>query len=39
VLVVTDMASTDVLVDRLVQLGASLEADLEAPDVVAAREA
>ncbi len=39
VLVVTDMASTDVLVDRLVQLGASLGADLDAPDVVAARAA
>ncbi len=39
VLVVTDMASTDVLVDRLVELGASLGADLEAPEVVAAREA
>jgi iron complex transport system substrate-binding protein len=39
VLVVTDMARTDVLVDRLVELGASLGADLEAPEVVAAREA
>lgn len=39
VLVVTDMASTDVLVDRLVELGASLGADLEAPEVAAAREA
>ncbi len=39
VLVVTDMASTDVLVDRLVDLGASLGADLNAPDIVAAREA
>ncbi len=39
VVVVTDLASTDVLVDRLVQLGASLGADLDTPDVVAAREA
>jgi iron complex transport system substrate-binding protein len=39
VLVVTDMASTDVLVDRLVELGASLGADLEAPETVAARAA
>src|SRR5215218_411247 len=39
VLVVTDMTSTEVLVDRLVELGASLGADLEAPEVVAAREA
>jgi iron complex transport system substrate-binding protein len=39
VLVVTDMVSTEVLVDRLVELGASLGADLEAPEVVAAREA
>jgi iron complex transport system substrate-binding protein len=39
VAVVTDMASTDVLVDRLVELGASLGADLETPEVVAARAA
>lgn len=39
VLVVTDMAPTDVLVDRLIELGASLGADLEAPEVAAAREA
>ncbi len=38
VLVVTDMASTDVLVQRLVELGATLGADLDSPDVVAARE-
>ncbi|MCO5223039.1 MAG: ABC transporter substrate-binding protein [Thermomicrobiales bacterium] len=39
VLVVTDMTSTDVLVDRLVELGVSLGADMDAPEVVAAREA
>jgi iron complex transport system substrate-binding protein len=39
VLVVTDMAKTDVLVDRLVELGASLGAELEAADVATAREA
>lgn len=39
VLVVTDMAPTDALVDRLVQLGASLGADLEAPEVVDAKAA
>jgi len=39
VLVVTDMAPTDVLVDRLVQLGGSLGADLDAPEITAAREA
>lgn len=39
VAVVTDMAQTDELVDRMVELGASLGADLEAPETVAAREA
>lgn len=39
VLVVTDLALTHVLVARLVQLGASLGADLESPEVVAARAA
>ena len=39
VLVVTDMASTDVLVERMVQLGVSLGADLDAPEIVAAKAA
>jgi iron complex transport system substrate-binding protein len=39
VLVVTDMGSTGVQLKRLVDLAASLGADLEAPDVVAARTA
>lgn len=34
VLVVTDMASTEIQLQRLVDLGASLGADLDAPDVV-----
>lgn len=39
VAVVTDMDQTNVLVDRMVELGASLGADLDAPEVVAAKEA
>jgi iron complex transport system substrate-binding protein len=39
VLVVTDMASTDVQLQRLVELGASLGADLSTPEIVASQEA
>jgi iron complex transport system substrate-binding protein len=39
VLVVTDMASTELQLERLVALGASLGADLEAPGIVEAKAA